>query len=219
MPLSIRQELDSREALAWLRGTEARCDNLVRPLGRLGLHMQRKNTAILRSGERGIKSTRDSGLAAAQTFRVTPPATLDVGANKPYAASTNYGPQDGRYYPVTCEHLAIPILDGLTATGRAKYASPRDIPGVSGIVGFSKRGNILIGQGHGITKTGRQRTRSRFKGTTVKGSLLEQVRIFFVLVDASPQDRMATAYRWCTFDPPDKAVADQYFADWIQRGR
>ncbi len=71
--------------------------------------------------------------------------------------------------PKSGKFLAIPIGEGLTPSGVARYSSPRDVP--NGFFFKGKSGGLFFGYRRGKTK--RAKARALFimvKSTTVKGS-------------------------------------------------
>jgi len=176
-------------------------------LDRLGLHHQRKAQRILRSGERGIQTRHGaSGLGASITFHRPAENELDVGSNKVYAASQQFGPRGGFYESSRPGgFLAIPIADNLQARGNARYDSPRQVS--DGFFFTSQAGRLLFGRRKAKAKSKRRRKS--------KQSAQSAIELLFVLVKRV----VGIAHKYVTHDEPDNDVWDGYAANWILRGK
>ncbi|HUT12913.1 MAG TPA: hypothetical protein VMY42_20625 [Thermoguttaceae bacterium] len=217
MQLRIRFE-GGDEVRADLAASERRAEDLGVPLRLLGLHHQRKAQRILRSGERGIRSRNpSSGLEGSITFTLPALNELEVGSNKAYAASQQFGPPGGVYRPVKGQFLTIPIADNVGARGNPKYDSPREVP--DGFFFRSKRGGLFFGRDLGKTKKGKGRRRKKIKGQALGdvmfGDVMETMELLFVLV----REVVGTDYMYVTHDDEDQTVWDQLAVNWVLYGK
>lgn len=193
----------------------ARADDLSGPLGRLGLYHQRKAQRILRSGERGIQARNPAGLAASITFAATT-HTLEIGTNKVYGASQQFGPRGGFYESSRPGgYLAIPIGFNAAARDNAKYNSPRDVP--DGFFFRSKDGGLFFGRAtkrksaeHARFKRGS----NRFSSVIVQKFAWENIEVLFVLVKRV----IGTDHMYVTHDPEDQVYWDRLVGRWILKG-
>jgi len=196
-----------------------RAADLGAPLHRLGLHHQRKGQRILRSGERGIQSRNPaSGLEGSITFGQPAANELEVGSNKVYAASQQFGPPGGVYQPVTAKYLTIPIADNLGARGNPKYDSPREVP--DGSFRRSKSGNLLFFRWRKKKrKSAKRKGRGPRRRPRPEAALglppMSAIELLFVL----KKQVIGHAYKYVTHDPDDQGVWDRLVGGWILRGR
>lgn len=211
--MRFRSSFDGDAARRRSEQITARCADLTRPLGRLGMHLVRKTNRILRSGERGVQARTAAGLAASLTHAVTTPTQMHVGSNKAYARIHQQG---GVIQPVNAQYLTIPIADNIGARQQPRYDSPREVS--DGFFIRSKTTGALLFVRHLEKKVDRRRDRLRGRGA----QMLSRFRSFsrgFELLFLLVKHVTLPGRQYCTFDPPDKPVWERYAADWVLRGK
>lgn len=189
-----------------------RADNLNPPMVRMLQVCQREAQGRLRSGSEGIKS-RSSQLANSLTYAFSSRNEGELGTNKAYGASQQFGPQGGFYESSRPGGLlAIPIADNVAARGQAKISSPKLVP--DGFFIRSKKGNVLFVRRKQIVKRGSRRSAydsSEVDSYTVK----TQLEILFVLKDRVPGE----AHNYVQFTAENYFLWSALSAGWILNGR
>lgn len=128
-----------------LRGTT----NIKRKIGGGGLLAQRSGL-LAKAWTIG-----GSGQAETATTAGASSASGHVQSNLVYAAIHNFG---GEVVAKKSQYLAIPLGPAKTPAGVAKFASPRDVPGLTLIK--SRSGTLLLVKMLGLTNKGRQKTKT-----------------------------------------------------------
>lgn len=206
--------VNADKVMETLAGSAQRAENLTRPLTRLGEHLVRKTARILQSGERGVQSRHaSSGLGASLNYRVFFGAGLVIGSNKAQAAVLQFGGVVSSSRPGG--YLAIPIADNLKGSGDPKFVSPRLVP--DGMFFRSASGALLFGRVLNKRTANRRKTARGLAAKSLMRYRSEAAKI--ELLFALKQSVSIPEFRYCSFDPADKVLWEQYATEWVVRGR
>ena len=195
----------------------ARAENLNAPMTRIMQVCQREAQGRLRSGSEGIKS-RSNQLASSLTYAFASRNEAELGTNKAYGASQQFGPQGGFYESSRPEgFLAIPIGDNVGARGQAKISSPRLVP--DGFFIRSKNGNLLFVRRKELPPRKNAGAKAKVKWIddmpVASIPVRTKLELLFVLKERVPGD----AHNYVQFTAENYFLWSTLSAQWILTGR